>query len=615
MKNLFKSLLLVLFALSLISCSPKQVADSSGVQIAFMADVHLHDVYGEFQDSDYKGIQNSSNGKYVLARTMEAQLSSTRLFNENYFAFLAALDDVVERGIKYVVMPGDFSDDGQPLNVRGMKRILDEYSHKHEINFVVTTGNHDPVRPYSIDDGKKDFLGEGGKRQPIMSKEGIYKPRDNELPVVITKDIRCMGYNEVINTLDDYGFFPKKSDLYWETPFSSFDYKDYSFDKALESSKIEARQYQMPEMKSTIPDVSYLVEPIDGIWFLALDANVYIPKERAKTDPDNPANYGGASIGYNNVMTHKKHLIEWVRRVAERADEMGKTLITFSHYPMIEFNDDASDHIRELMGEGKMQLHRVPQESVAKTFADAGIKIHFGGHMHINDTGIRNYGSGKSLVNIQIPSLAAYIPAYKIMTIKNNNLMELETVILDSVPRFNELFSLYEMEYEYLKNSNYKRIWNKDVLSSKNYHEYTTWHLKELVRLRFLRSDWPVEFRDFLLNATGKDLLQHCGINTSGVAIAEYESWTGFDMIFDFYRLRSADKLAIKDIGVERINQYSLIIDTMMKSDADKSKLSVRIHNDLKEFVTIFHHFMNGAPADHFQVDLAKGEIVDLNDM
>lgn len=98
------------------------------LQVAFLADVHLQDLYGKFQDSDYKGVLNPRNGKYTLLRTMDTQLHSTRIFNENYFAFLAALDDIVKRGIHYVVLPGDYSDDGQPIHVRGLQQILQSYS-------------------------------------------------------------------------------------------------------------------------------------------------------------------------------------------------------------------------------------------------------------------------------------------------------------------------------------------------------------------------------------------------------------------------------------------------------------------------------------------------------
>ncbi len=59
--------------------------------------------------------------KYTLLRTMESQLHSTRIFNENYFAFLAALEDIVQRGIKIVALPSEHTDDGQPIHILGLK--------------------------------------------------------------------------------------------------------------------------------------------------------------------------------------------------------------------------------------------------------------------------------------------------------------------------------------------------------------------------------------------------------------------------------------------------------------------------------------------------------------
>src|SRR5690606_22391000 len=116
------------------------------------------------------------------------------------------------------------------------------------------------------------------------------------------------------------------------------------------------------------------------------------------------------SLGYNNVLTHKTHLFDWVKTISEEAKRLNKTLIAFSHYPMIDFNDDASKDLKTFFGGNKWQLERVPEEKVAQLFSEAGITIHVAGHMHINDTGIRTFANGKSLVNIQSPSIAAYIP-------------------------------------------------------------------------------------------------------------------------------------------------------------------------------------------------------------
>jgi len=588
-----------------------QVNPDKDIKIAFMSDVHLHDIYGTFQDVDYKGIENSSTGKYTIARTMAAQLTSTRLFNENYFAFLAALDNAVAKGIKYIILPGDFSDDGQPVNVRGVKNILDSYSEQYGIHFFLTTGNHDPVRPFAKEGGKTDFLGEGGKSQIIMSKTGLYNPTENDpLPPVVTSDIQCWGYAEIVTTLGDYGFLPKASDLYWETPFSTYAYENYSYSNALQQADLSQRTYTSPPYNTSLPDVSYLVEPEEDLWILSIDANVYIPSSGVLGDPDNPSNYGSASVGYNNVLTYKSHLLEWVKEITTEANRLGKTLIVFSHYPMIDFNDNANEHIKNLLGENKMQVHRIPNENVAQMFADAGVKIHFAGHMHINDTGIKKTEKGNTLVNVQVPSLAAYIPAYKILSIHNQNRFEIETIVLDSVPRFDELFPLYQMEHNYLMQSGNSDVWNEDILQSTTYKEFANWHLKELVRLRFLKNDWPESFKNFLLNSSGTDLLNLvcASDDLSDIDTLGFETWTGFDMIYDFYRIHSADKLAIPDIGMDRIKQYKLIVDFLLDTNNSTTINDEQLKNDFIEFATILHRFLNGEPADHFIIDLQQEE-------
>lgn len=596
--------------LTVVSCTSVREFTPKSTQVAFLSDVHLLDIYGTFSDSDYKGVLNPYDGKYTLARTMKSQLQSTRLFNENYFAFIAALDDVAKRNIKTVLLPGDFSDDGQPINIRGLKKILNEYSNKYGIHFIITTGNHDVAKPFLTDSGKTDFLGEGGKNQVIMSKAGMYVPKSSdELPAVITKDIGTMGYAEVLEELGDFGFFPKKTDLYWETPFTSYNPDNYTFEKALEQSTIEKRNYAISPYNSQIPDLSYLVEAQKDVWFLAIDGNVYVPKEAAKEHPENPLNYNSANIGYNQVLTHKKHLISWATKVVQEAKKRGKTLIAFSHYPMVEFNDDASEVMKQLFGEDKIQLHRVPTEEVAQIFAEAGVQLHFAGHMHINDTGVRKYKEDKGLVNIQIPSLAAYIPGYKILTIQSKNKMQISTVTIDSVPGFKTLFPLYEQEYAYLQSIKDPDIWDKGILEARNYREFTNWHLKELVRSRFLKKDWPEEFKGFLLKSTAQDLFAFAKVSHSKQEKFKNENWTGFDMIFDFYRLHSADELAFKDISEERIGQYKIIIDSCI-AHYKKNTKPTTIETSFYEFCSIFKSFLNAAPSDNFILNLRTNTIL-----
>lgn len=628
------------FLLFLFTTVSKGQSPPEELKIAFLADVHFQDIYGTLQDSDYKGIPNPKNGKHTLLRTMESQLHSTRIFNENYFAFLAALDDIVQRGIKIVALPGDYSDDGQPLHIRGLRQILTDYTKKYGIQFFITTGNHDPAGPFAQESGKNDFLGNEGKLQPIFSKKGLYKPnRTNENTVVVTQDIAKLGYLGITNELKDFGFSPKESDLFWTTPFSTYSLDNYTYTKATEAASLTNRTYSVVPGYS-IPDVSYVVEPVPGLWLLAIDGNVYIPKKDAPENSKDAKYYSGAGIGYNKVLTHKKHLIKWIENISAEAKKRGKTLIAFSHFPMVEFNDDASTEIEELMGKGKWQLDRVPKEEVAQTFADAGLKIHFGGHMHINDTGVRKTKKGNTLVNIQTPSLAAYIPAYKLLTIKENEIMEIETILINEVPRFNELFDLYKMEYDFLKSQNTADIWNNAILETKNYRDFTDFHLKELVRLRFLPDDWPEIFKNFILNVSGEDLLILANLESQADfdTIINHKSnfeqawkkaekkvkqqlkknqfkqsdfnWSGLELITDFYRVRSADELAIADIGKERIKQYQFIIASYLGSQKGR-KLNPENQTARNTilFLTILNKFSNGAPADHFFVDLKSGTI------
>lgn len=626
---------ILFFIVFITTISAQKQKDLQGVQVAFLSDVHLQDLFGNFSDNDFKGVMNTKTGKYALIRTMASQLHSTRIFNENYFAFIAALEDIAKRKIKYVALPGDYTDDGQPIHVRGLKKILDQYQKKYGIEFFITTGNHDPVGPFAQESGKEDFLGKEGKSQPIFSKDGMYKPNMNiEQPVVITADIAKMGYLGITDDLKNFGFYPNKKNKFWSTPFAGYTSQNYDFKKAEEASKLTNRVYNVaPGFE--VPDVSYVVEPIDGLWLMAIDGNVYIPKKN-DGDPKDSKSYSEASTGYNNVLSNKKHLIKWVQDISAEAKLRGKTLVAFSHFPMIDFNDDASAEIKELLGPNKWQLNRVPVEEVAQVFADAGLKIHFGGHMHINDTGIRTTEKGNTLVNIQTPSLAAYIPAYKLLTIKKDNLVDIQTITIDKVPGFDELFDLYKMEYQFLQSQNAKDIWNIDILKTKSYHDFTDFHLKELVRLRFLKDDWPSAFKDFILNVSAQDLLILSNMQSdkdfdfilknksqfqkewneaerkSEQILAQNKlkkedfNWTGNDLLIDFYRFRSADELALTDVGEKRVATYKMVSKLLLDSKEEASK---PLQKQMKLFFVIFNKFMHEVPADHFTVDLKTGEI------
>src|SRR5690606_23044647 len=151
--------------------------------------------------------------------------------------------------------------------------------------------------------------------------------------------------------------------------------------------------------------------------------------------------------------------------------------------------------------------------------------------------------------------------------------IDIQTVVLKSVPRFNELFDLYQTEYDYLKSRDAEHIWDRSILASLSYPQYTDQHLRELVRLRFLPKEWPDGFISYFSNLNGKEILDllndssgrtFAGTGVSGIDLKSFELWSGFDFLFDLYRLRSADELAKEDIGDERLSTYRFVIDDFL---------------------------------------------------
>ncbi|QHW99761.1 metallophosphoesterase [Klebsiella variicola] len=665
-------------------------------RVAFMPDIHFHDVYGEFQDGSFDGLKNSKSGRNAMIRTMYAQLTSTRLFNENYFALRAALDDAGKKGIKLIALPGDFSDDGQSVHIRGLVTLLKEYEQKYGMRFFATPGNHDPNRPFDLPDGEEDFLGQGGKTQRIFSfgakectgyqgKTALI-PTGAELPTICSEEMVSRGYEYIMHMMAPFGINPQPEDIYWETPYSSYGQQDYTFDKAKQASDFHQRQYEICAQGTggsykqsgygpcfTVADSSYLVEPIPGLWLLAVDANVYVPREDADpTTPHLAKNFAGSGdAGYNKMLTHKQQVVAWMTSVAQRAKEQKKTLITFSHFPMVEFDNGAAGDLESIFGKGKFQLKRAPKEDTSHALAKTGIGVHVGGHMHFNDTGVRKYPDGSLLFNIQAPSMAAYVPAYKILNFANRSEIDVQTVILDSVPRFNELFEHYQQEWDHLKATGSAHLWNKAVLEAKDYYDFTNWHITELTRLRFIPEEWPCEIRQMLFSLNGAEMLTLSQLSShtpyhdvlavpmssdravcakgdtpavraigqiylqknaaawqlaqqkaqvlaqnAGMTLEQFASWSGFDLAVDFYRLRNADELALRDISAQRLREYQLLTRTLAQSlpveasavTAD-SGFEAIFRLRFGSIFSVIDKYLRGNPSRNFHLNSETGEI------
>ncbi|MEP0357157.1 metallophosphoesterase [Paraglaciecola sp.] len=580
------------------------------LKVAFLADIHFHNVYGKLQDNQYVGLstQTPDGEKHALIRSMGAQLKSTRLFNETYFVLLAALDDLVKRKVKLVALPGDFSDDGQPLHLRGLASILKRYKEEHGMRFFAIPGNHDPVRPFTTASGKKDFLGDDGQEIAIYSLDDKRCAQGQTDGLVCANDLLKWGYKEIVATLADFGFYPNSKDKYFETPFTQANQKQFIF----EERHFKWCETNNPTKCIAMPDTSYLVEPIDGLWLLAIDANVYQPKDDEHLSQKGKDFKGSSGAGYNALLQYKPELLNWIRDVVQRAKKQNKQLVAFSHFPMTDFYDAAQPEMEALFGRGKQQMARMPLLNTAKVLANTGLQLHVGGHMHINDTG-SVVGEHNTLFNIQAPSLAAYRPGYKLLTLRDE-IVDVETVVLDEVPRFDELFGHYKDEHTHLRRYSPSKLWNDKILAAANYGQFTDHHLKELVRLRYLPKEWPNDLLRYISENTFTGLFETTAVECTSFDVDAALShantllkWKTTELFNDFYRLRNADSIAQVSLARQAFYMWfhKALNQCSFKEDSLQYKLSLMLE--------IMAKFSNAQPSDSIRLHLETGDIEELN--
>jgi 3',5'-cyclic AMP phosphodiesterase CpdA len=574
------ALLVICYSFALISTSIVAQNEIPPVKIAFIADIHLHAPEAAAARLPKNALpKDPVSHAPILLRSMRAQLGSTRLFNENIMVFKEALDDVVEKNIKLVALPGDFTDDGQPVNILALKEILDEYRHKHGLRFFAINGNHDPVRPFTQPGGKRDFINREGAEISVMSPS--HQECMSGRSDFCSELLKEWGYKEIAQSLSEHGFLPSPADKLFETPFNTMD--------------LDERHWEWcdtEELCVNMPDMSYLVEPVEGLWLLAIDANVFRPKGSLKDKQF----YGSSNAGYNALVKYKPKLLDWIKDVVVRARKLNKKLVSFSHFPMAEFSDQQTQSIAELLGENSLQMSRQPSEDTSAVLAATGLKLHLGGHMHLFDV---SQSSMHGLTNVQVPSLAAYQPGYSIVTINTEGHSLVETVIVREVKNFSKWFSIYEKEWGNLHRSQ-QATWDNSILSSKNYLDFTDQHLQQVVNGRYL-DEWPSDLVEQLSSNTVKEIIDLCHCAPSFKSMENSSELNATNLVIDFYRARNAGSFARLALPHNFYDELSLCLKNQVLQNTSKT---LDDSNDLRKALVLISSTVLASRQDKASVSL-----------
>ncbi|MFZ5672654.1 MAG: metallophosphoesterase family protein [Pseudomonadota bacterium] len=546
------------------------------MKIAVIADPHYHDT------ASWPGRDGPA------FRSFADSIASTRVFNESGPALRALLDDIVRRGISLVIIAGDLSDDGQRATMAKTVALLEDYTRRHGLRFLATPGNHDLYAIHGRHHGKR-FLNEDGSHVLVTSDAAA--PQGSSVARLVTEDMYCGGYARALADMAAFGFFRQAADRHWESPFGDED------DLARRSFIIRSAD---GATERRMIDASYLVEPVDGLWVLSLDANVFEPRN-GDLDPAAETSYhDSTSAGWNAMLRHKPFILDWMRDVARRARERRKRLIVFSHYPMINPSNGALADEIGLFGNNE-SLRRVPVRAVAEAAAATGIKVHFGGHLHVNHTAVF-HDAGDFLVNVAVPSMVAFPPAYKLVEVAAERLA-VETVMIDDVPGFDTAFPFYRAEADC-----------EELTAARNHADFLDRHLALLVRERYLPKEWPEDLAR-LAPLLSLDELDRLAGEASSLLAEEIGSrapdgqLTFLDMITDWYRLRKANSLALDFIAPERLARYRALV---RRYRAGKAWLPGSLQARLTKFMRLMDASLDGNPSADFAIDLRDGAVEDL---
>ncbi|WEZ82712.1 metallophosphoesterase [Rhizobium sp. 32-5/1] len=172
---------------------------SNSPRIAVVADAHFHDLRG-----DYGLPECGENGSCMAARMLADTARSTRVFNESDGALRFTLDDIAARGIRHVVLLGDYSDDGQVATVAGVRQLLDDYASRFGMRFYATVGNHDIFGEHGRHRSKRFLTATGGYR---VATSDSNVTDTHAQTINLTPSMYCGGYPEGLRALPNVGFF------------------------------------------------------------------------------------------------------------------------------------------------------------------------------------------------------------------------------------------------------------------------------------------------------------------------------------------------------------------------------------------------------------------------
>ena len=168
--------------------------------------------------------------------------------------------------------------------------------------------------------------------------------------------------------------------------------------------------------------LSYVAEPQEGLWLLALDSARYRGKV-GETETVKGGRFSPQTLG-------------WIEDMLIKAAKANKAVIAMEHHPVTEHFDGMATYFPEYVIEN--------YQAVSKLFAAYNVRLVFTGHFHAQDITERTWPDiNKFLFDVETGSLVTYPCPYRVINIDGSQKAAIRSVRIQSIPSHPQDFQGY----------------------------------------------------------------------------------------------------------------------------------------------------------------------------
>lgn len=195
-----------------------------------------------------------------------------------------------------------------------------------------------------------------------------------------------------------------------------------------EFKKIYADYGYAAPLDADAASLSYVVEPVPGLWVLALDSCLW-RKNKPGKHPVTDGRFSGQTL-------------KWIEEMLIRAKQQEKAVLAFMHHGLMEHYPANEKYYGEYVVDNSDTLTRL--------FAAYGVRLVFTGHFHAQDITAKNPEQQESRVfDVETGSLVTYPCPYRTVAFSGHGTCTIESRFIESIDSVDTDFPDYARDFAF----------------------------------------------------------------------------------------------------------------------------------------------------------------------